>query len=124
MTEGEISIIDAESERSLDSMAKKDDDMIPTDANYQDEPKIEKKSSNFVPISSSRPTFSIFGAEEANDDIDADLALLTKKTPVSNQDGILSQKKELSSQEAKWLDCQSSFLNYMGKIRGLMNNPC
>ena len=74
---------------------KKDDDMKPTDTGYDCEPDMFSGPvrSSFMPLKT-RPSFSLFAAEE-HQDVNEDLAMLSKKRQVENFD-VLSFRKKVS----------------------------
>ena len=67
-----------------------------------------------------RPSFSLFAAEE-NQDINEDLAMLSKKRQLENLEVLSNCKKmSLASNDEDVKECQSSFMDYLGKLGTLM----
>ena len=98
---------------------KKNDDMKPTGIDYDCEPEVNVKPSrpSFVPLQNPRPSFSLFAMEDQ--DINEDLAMMTKKGQGSTLDQVAARKSSSLEQE-EVRECHSNFLDYMGKLGMLM----
>ena len=100
---------------------KKEDDIKPTDTGYDCEPDMFSGPvrSSFMPLRT-RPSFSLFAAEEHHD-INEDIAMLSKKRQMESIEVLpFCKKVSLASNDEDVKECHSSFMDYIGKLGSLM----
>ena len=114
-----VSLLETEEMRVTDD-DKKNDLLGPTDIGYDNDTVLSKKTSNFVPLKSARPSFNLIGMEENHSDINEDLNFLNVNRP-SEFAGIF-KSREAIEKESKWRGCHNSFVDYIDRLGSLMGD--
>lgn len=99
---------------------KKLQELGPTDVGYNEPKTVPKTSSYFAP-KVQRPSFNFFNVDDQEDD-NYDLEFMGKKRSGNLMEMIPGRKSlNAEQQDEKWRDCQSSFMDYIGKLNTLMS---